>query len=69
MKKSNITKTSSEVLPGKVPSLGVFFCPPIKKNDYRSVISITFVSNIVLHMILISTLNKSNDSCWRDIKR
>ena len=33
----------------------------IKKNDYRSVISITFISDIVFHMVSISTLNKSND--------
>ena len=31
-----------------------------KKNDYRSVIGITFVSNIVLHMVVISTFNKDN---------
>ena len=37
------------------------FCPPIKKNDYRSVISIiTFMSDIVLHMVAISTFNTDN---------
>ena len=36
------------------------FCPPIKKNDYRSVINITFTSDIVLHMVAISTFNKDN---------
>ena len=34
------------------------FCPPIKKNDYRSVINIAFISDIVLHMVAISTLIK-----------
>ena len=37
------------------------FCPPIKKNDYRSAINISFISDIVLHMVAISTFNKDND--------
>ena len=40
MKNNNITKTSLEVLPSKVTSLGVF---GFNKNDYISVISITFI--------------------------
>ena len=32
----------------------------IKKNDYKSVISITFISDIVFHLAAILTLNKSN---------
>ena len=34
------------------------FCHPIKKNDYRSVINIAFISDIVLHMVAILTLIK-----------
>ena len=41
----------------------------ILKNDYRSVISITFISDIVLHIVSISTFNKDNGWCWRHIKR
>ena len=29
-----------------------------KKNDYRSVINITFISNIVFYLMVISTFNK-----------
>ena len=36
------------------------FCPPIKKNDYSSVINIAFVSDIVLHVVSILTFNKDN---------
>ena len=36
------------------------FCPPVKKNDFRSVISIILISDIVLHMVLISIFNKNN---------
>ena len=46
----NITKTSLEVLPSKV----------IKKKDYRSVIKITFVSHIILHVVAILLFNKDN---------
>ena len=31
-----------------------------KKIDYRSVIDITFTSNIVLHLVVISICNKDN---------
>ena len=55
---TNITKTSLEVLPSKVTSLGVFVFQV--KNDYRSVINITFTSNIVLRMVEVSTFNKDN---------
>ena len=48
--KNNITKTSLEVLLSKVPSLGVLSL----KNDYRSVINITFIPIIVHHMLAIS---------------
>ena len=44
----------------QVPSLGVLLSPPLNKSDYRNVINITFISNIVLHMVLISTFNKDN---------
>ena len=44
--------------PKKVTSLGVFDF--FKKNCYRSIISITLTSNIVLHMLAISTFNKDN---------
>ena len=44
--------------PKKVTSLGVFDF--FKKNYYRSIISITLASNIVLHMLAISTFNKDN---------
>ena len=54
-------KPDRGVLPSKVPSLGVFDFSILKKNDYRSVISITFISDIVFHLVAISTLNKSND--------
>ena len=58
---TNITKTSLEVLPSKVTSLGVFALQlKKKKNDYRSVINITFISNIVFHMVAILTFNKDN---------
>ena len=36
------------------------FCIPIKKIDYRSVISITFISFIVFYMVAILTFNKDN---------
>ena len=36
------------------------FCLPVKKNYYRSVINITFIPNIVVHMVSISTFNKDN---------
>ena len=51
-----------EVLPSTVPSLGVFWSSkaPIKKNDYRSVTDITFISDIVFHMVAISTFDKGN---------
>ena len=55
---TNITTTSLEVLPNKVTSLGVFVLQ--LKNDYRSVTSITFISDIVLHMVSISTFNEDN---------
>ena len=55
---NNNTKTSLEVLPSKVLSLGVFDFK--KKIDYRSVIDITFTSNIVLHLVVISICNKDN---------
>ena len=44
--------------PKKVTSLGVFDF--FKQNCYRSIISITLTSNIVLHMLAISTFNKDN---------
>ena len=34
---------------------------PIKKSDHRSVIDITFISDIVFYMVEISTFNKDND--------
>ena len=55
---TNITTTSLEVLPNKVTSLGVFVLQ--LKNDYRSVTSITFISDIILHMVSISTFNEDN---------
>ena len=54
---NNITETFSEVLPSKVTSLGV---SDFKKNDYRSVVSITFISNIVFYMVATSICNKDN---------
>ena len=33
---------------------------PIKKNDYRSVSSITIISDIIFHMVAISILNKGD---------
>ena len=57
MKNNNITKTSSEVLPSKVTLLGVF---DFQENDYRSVISYAFISNVVLHLVAISTFNKNS---------
>ena len=128
---TNITKTSLEVLPSKVTSLGVFVksasnckgywkamvsedldtfddapnvlsvspwavrwfdltndvnyigCSGLpwlwrfsrkkshqKKNyDYRSVIGITLISTIVLHMVAISTCNKDNGWCSKHSKR
>ena len=39
---------------------GSFCCPNLKKKDCRSVINITFISNIVFHMVAISTFNKHN---------
>ena len=53
-----ITKTSLEVLPSKKYHRWEFLT--VKKNDYRSDISITFISNIVLHLVVISTFNKNN---------
>ena len=38
---------------------GSFWLSPLK-NDYRSLISITFISNIVFHMMAISIFNKDN---------
>ena len=32
----------------------------IKKNDYRSVINITLIFNMVFHMVAISPSNKDN---------
>ena len=32
----------------------------IKKNDYRSVISIAVISDIIFHMVAISTCNKGD---------
>ena len=67
---TNITKTSLEFLSSKVTSLGGFVFQ--LKNDYRSVIDITFMSDIVLHIVAISTFNKVNKDngwCWRHIKR
>ena len=32
--------------------------PPIKENDYSSVIDIAFISDINFHMVAISTFNK-----------
>ena len=40
----NLTGSST-----KQSNIAGSFCPPIKKNDCRSVISITFISDIVLH--------------------
>ena len=48
---------------------GSFWLFDLKKNGYRSVIDITFISDIVLHMVLISTFNKGNGWCWKYIKR
>ena len=45
---NNITKTALEVVPSKVTSLGIFDFKK-KKNDYRSVVSIT-----ILYLILLS---------------
>ena len=56
--RTNIITTSLEVLPNKVTSLGVFVLQ--LKNDYRSVTSTTFISDIVLHMVSISTFNEDN---------
>ena len=67
MKNNNITKTSLEVLPSKVTSLGVFVLQ--LKNDYRIVINITFIYDIVFYMVVISTFNKDNGWCWGHIKR
>ena len=69
-------KNFPEVLPSKKPSLGVFghlrhllkklaesfwsSKAPIKKDDYKSVIDITFISDIVPRIVAISTSNKSN---------
>ena len=54
---NNNTKTSLEVFPSKVTSLGVF---DFLKNDYRSIISITLISSVVFHMVSTSTFNKDN---------
>ena len=64
---TNITKTSLEILPIKVTSLGAFVLQ--LQNWFRSVINITSISDIVLHMVKISTFNKNNGWCWRHIKR
>ena len=32
----------------------------LKKNDYRIIISITLISSIFFHLVLISTFNKDN---------
>ena len=63
---TNITKISLEVFPSKVTSLELFY---FKKNDYRSVIIIAFISNIIYHMLVISIFNKNDGWCWRYIKR
>ena len=44
----NLTGGSS-----KQSNIAGLFHPPVKKNDYRSVINIAFISNIVLHMVAI----------------
>ena len=44
----NLTGGSS-----KQSNIAGLFRPPVKKNDYRSVINIAFISNIVLHMVAI----------------
>ena len=54
---NNNTKTSPEVFPSKVTSLGVF---DFLKNDYRSITSITLISSVVFHMVSTSTFNKDN---------
>ena len=67
-------KNFLQVLPSKKPSLGVFghlrhllkklagsfwsSKAPIKKDDYRSVIDISFISDIVPRIVAISTSNK-----------
>ena len=33
---------------------------PLKKNDYRSIIDITFMSGVAFYMVAISTSNKDN---------
>ena len=42
---------------------------PRQRNDYRNIINITFISDIVLRMVAISTFNKGNGWCWKYIKR
>ena len=67
-------KNFLQVRPSKKPSLGVFghlrhllkklagsfwsSKAPIKKDDYRSVIDISFISDIVPRIVAISTSNK-----------
>ena len=73
--KWRIKMNNNKNLPGGSPKqstiAGSFCCVDfrLKKNDYRSVISITFLSDIVFHLVAISILNKSNEWCWRYIKR
>ena len=62
MKNNNITKTSLEVLPKQSNIAGSFWLLILKKvlKHYKSVISITFISNIIPHMLAISICNKDN---------
>ena len=49
------------ILPSKVPSLGVFVGSTFDlKNDYRSAIDITFIPDMVFHMVAILASNKGN---------
>ena len=64
--KNEQQKPTSQIPPRGSPKqstiTGVFWSSkaPIKKKDYRSVIDITFISDIVFHMVAISTFNKGN---------
>ena len=58
-----MNNNNNKNLPGGSPKQSTIagsFWLSIKKNDYRSVISITFISDIVFHMVAISTCNKGD---------
>ena len=69
MNNYNLHHKNSEKLTPKQNNIAGSFCLPIKKNDYSSAIDITFISNIVLHVVAISTFNKDNDWCGGQIKQ